>query len=66
MPIQRIVRIGTVSDQDRFRREDVRRMSPGDRVRLVLRMQRQFLDWDRHSMQRVATVRRIGVPSHAE
>jgi hypothetical protein len=60
MSVQKIVRIGTIADQDRFRREDVRRMSPSRRVRLVLGMQRQFLDWDRCPLQRVAAVRRLG------
>jgi hypothetical protein len=63
--MQRVIRIGTVADQDRFRRADIGRMSPSRRVRLVLGMQQQFLDWDRHPMQRVATVRRLGDPSHA-
>lgn len=63
--MQKIVRIATVADQGNARREDVRRMTPDHRVALLLDMQRRFLEWDRHPMLRVATVRRLGGKSHA-
>ena len=37
------VRIGTVEDQDRFRREDMQAMSPAERIMTLVRLRnRQF------------------------
>ena len=57
--MKKLVRMGSVSDQDRFRREDCRRMSPDRRVRLLLEMQRRFLGWTGSAMPRIATIRRL-------
>lgn len=37
--MKNIVRIGEVRDQDAWRREDIKRMSPNERVKLVLELQ---------------------------
>ena len=62
--MKKIVRIGTPSDHDRFRRDDIRLMAPSDRVRILLDMQRRFLAWDDSPMLRIATIRQLkGFPS---
>lgn len=54
------VRIGKVENQDEFRREDIRKMSPDSRVYMVLKMQRQFFNWNLNpKIERIATVREI-------
>ncbi len=41
--IERVVRIGTLADQDSFRREDVLCMTPDERLRCLIRLRdRQF------------------------
>ena len=58
--MNKTVRIGTIKDQDRWRRDDLRTMSPDQRVEL-LRLQREQLYGDRaHRLERVARVVRIG------
>ena len=58
--MNKTVRIGTIKDQDRCRRDDLRTMSPDQRVEL-LRLQREQLYGDRaHRLERVARVVRIG------
>lgn len=63
--MKKLVRIGTLADQDRFRREDYRRMSPNRRVEILLDMQSRFLNWDKIPMPRIATIRRIAGKPHA-
>lgn len=41
--MKNIVRIGEVRDQDAWRREDIKRMSPTERVNMVLEMQDRLL-----------------------
>jgi hypothetical protein len=62
--MRKIVRIGTVAGHDQHRREDVLRMPPSDRVRLVLEQQCRVYGWNRRPIVRVATVRRLG--GHAD
>ena len=41
--IKKIVRIGAISDQDRFRRQDVMAMDPSERIMCLIRLRdRQF------------------------
>ncbi|MBN1865174.1 MAG: hypothetical protein JW808_09765 [Victivallales bacterium] len=54
------VRIGKVADQDGFRREDIRRMSPDERVSMLLLMQGSFYRWaENPGIKRTAAVRRL-------
>ena len=39
--IEKRVRIGTLADQDSFRREDVMRMTPDERLRCLIRLRDQ-------------------------
>jgi hypothetical protein len=58
--MKKIVRIGKIEDQDKFRREDIRKMSPNARVSMLIKMQRKFFDWDANpDIQRTATVKRM-------
>ena len=58
--MKKVVRIGKVADQDDFRRDDIRNMSPNDRVNMVIKMQREFFNWETNSkIKRVAKVRKL-------
>ena len=65
--MNRTVRVGKVEDQDRFRREDMLRLTPDERVRLVFEMQARFLGSGRQPLQRTVVVRSLrgdrGAPS---
>lgn len=59
--MEKVVRIGSVNDQDEFRREDCRKMTHDERVNAVLTMQSQFLRWDLNpKMKRVGKLVRKG------
>lgn len=50
--------MGKVTDQDAIRRDDIGKMSPDERVSLVLQMQRKYLQWDKNpSLKRVAFIK---------
>jgi hypothetical protein len=58
--MEKIVRIGNVTDQDAIRRDDINKMSPAARVSLVFQMQRKYLQWDKNStIKRVASIRKM-------
>ena len=58
--MQKVVRIASVEDHDRHRREDVRRMTPNQRVALLLAMQRrQWPGWG-DQIAPVVAIRRLG------
>ena len=58
--MKKVVRIGKIEDQDKFRRDDIRKMSPNARVSMLINMQRKFFDWDVNpNIQRTATVTRM-------
>jgi hypothetical protein len=58
--IAKIVRIGKIEDQDEFRREDIRKMSPDQRVQMLLDMQAGFLNWTSNPrIERTARLKRI-------
>jgi len=58
--MEKIVRIGKLEEQDEFRREDVRKMSPNKRVDMVLKMQRKYCQWDVNTkIERVVSIKKI-------
>jgi hypothetical protein len=58
--MKKIVRIGTIEEQDRWRRDDLRAMSPTQRVSLLLQLQNQFYGNKERRLQRVARIKRNG------
>jgi len=62
--MKKLVRIGSLADQDHFRRQDYQRMSPNRRVEILLNMQSRFLAWNTVPMPRIATIRRIAGKPH--
>jgi len=60
--MKKVVRIGKIADQDKFRREDIKNMTPDERVKMLLNMQYHFFKWDQNpKIQRIATVKRSTV-----
>ena len=58
--MEKVVRISTTISHEQSRIDDIRKMSPDDRVLLLLKMQRKFYGWDTNNkIKRVATIRRI-------
>ena len=58
--MEKIVRIGKVTDQDAVRRSDIQKLSPDERVSMVLQMQRKYLNWDENpSIKRVAVIKKM-------
>ena len=54
------VRTGKVSDQDEFRRDDIRRMSPEERVNMLLEMQYLHYNWHENPrIERTASFRHL-------
>lgn len=53
-PIEKTVRVGKPEDQDRWRREDMLRMTPNERVRLLVEMQHAYFPELRKPLRRVA------------
>jgi hypothetical protein len=54
------VRIGTTSDQDRWRREDTRALSPDQRFDMLLRMQASFFGEACGHIRRIVKIRSNG------
>ena len=58
--MKKIVRIGKLEDQDDFRRDDIRKMSPDKRVDMVLKMQSKYCQWDENTkIERVVSIKKI-------
>jgi hypothetical protein len=58
--MEKIVRIGKVTDQDAIRRSDIQELSPDERVSMVLQMQRKYLQWDKNPfIKRVAFINKM-------
>ena len=58
--MEKIVRIGKVTDQDAIRRSDIQKLSPDERVSMVLQMQRKYLQWDKNPLiKRVAVINKM-------
>ncbi len=60
--MEKIVRIGKISQQDEFRRDDIRKMSPDARVLMLLSMQSASMGWDKNpKFLRMATIKRTAI-----
>ena len=55
-----VVRIGRVEDQDRWRRDDLRRCTPSERVDMLLQMQAAYFTGQDRTLVRVAQFKRMG------
>jgi hypothetical protein len=44
--MKKVIKIGSISDQDQFRRDGYLKMTPNQRVSAVLEMQANYLRWD--------------------
>ena len=52
--MEKVVRISTTATHEQNRIDDVQKMSPDERVLLLLKMQRQFYKWEHNTkMKRV-------------
>ena len=54
-----LVRIGRIEDQDRWRREDMQKLTPDERVDILLRLQENYFAGKDRTMVRVAKVRQL-------
>lgn len=54
-----IVRIGKIEDQDRWRREDLRKCTPDERVDMLLQLQKNFFAGQDRTIVRVAHIKRM-------
>ena len=58
--MEKVVRIYTTGTHEQCRIDDTKKMSPDERVLLLLKMQRKFYKWDKNNkIKRIATIRRI-------
>ena len=55
--IKKTARIGTVRQQDQFRREDMLRMSPAERIGALIELRNRAFPYE--PLKRVATVRKL-------
>jgi len=60
--MKRTVRIGRIEDQDRWRRADLRKCTPSERVDMVLEMQARYLANQDRTLLRVAHIKRMTTP----
>jgi hypothetical protein len=58
-PMEKRVRIGTLADQDRWRREDLAARTPSERVDMLLDLQRRYYGARQETLVRVATVGKL-------
>jgi hypothetical protein len=58
--MQHVVRIGRIKDQDRWRRDDLRKCTPAERVDMLLQMQAAYFAGQDRSLVRVAHIERLG------
>jgi len=56
--IKKTVRIGTVQQQDEFRRQDVLHMSPSERIEALIELRNRAFPYA--PLKRVVHVRRLG------
>jgi len=56
--IKKTVRIGSVQQQDEFRRQDVMRMSPSERVEALIELRNRAFAYE--PLKRVVHIRRLG------
>jgi hypothetical protein len=55
--IKKTVRVGTVQMQDEFRREDMLRMSPAERVMMLMELRDAAFSYE--PFKRVASIRKL-------
>lgn len=60
MTMKPTVRIGTINEQDQWRRDDCRALSPNQRVDMLLQMQDQYFDKAPRHIKHVVQVRSNG------
>ena len=58
--MKKCVRVGRVQDQDGWRRDDLRAMTPSERVDMALQLQADYLGDMERSLERTARVRKLG------
>lgn len=56
--IKKTVRIGAMRQQGEFRREDMRRMSPAERIAMLIEWRNQAFPYE--PLKRVASIRKLG------
>ena len=56
--IKKTVRIGSVQQQDEFRRQDVMRMSPAERVEALIELRNRAFAYE--PLKRVSRIRKLG------
>ena len=57
--MKHIVRIGSIEDQDRWRREDLKKCTPDERVDMLLQLQENFFAGQDRTIVRVAYMKRL-------
>lgn len=63
--MEKRVRIGKIEDQDRFRREDMLRMTPNERLQMLVDMQVAYFPEMKQKLKRVAQMRQLPEGFHA-
>ena len=58
--MKKVVRIGRVEDQDSWRREDISKMTPNQRVEHLMDMREMFIPEEKQRLERVASIQRLG------
>jgi len=56
--IKKTVRIGSVQQQDEFRRQDVMRMSPSERIGALIELRNRAFPYE--PLKRIVHVRKLG------
>ncbi len=56
--IKTLVRIGKIEDQDRWRREDMQKLTPDERVDMLLQLQENYFAGQDRTMVRIAHIKR--------
>ena len=58
--MEKIIQIGSIDQQDEFRRSSCRRMTPNERVNALLELQSNYLRWDLNpKIERVGRLKQL-------
>jgi len=57
--MKHIVRIGSIEDQDLWRREDLKKCTPNERVDMLLQLQENFFAGQDRTIKRIVHIKRI-------
>ena len=58
--MEKVIKIGKLSDQDQFRRDGYLKMTPSQRVSAVIEMQANYLRWDLNpKIERTGKLKRV-------